>query len=153
MCNANTLDDYLLNPLFPEIQELRHKSHSSDGADANTTTNIDQSLMALNERLESLEKGIKNVNETLGPLLRTAATPTVSENGTASENAALIRKHATLMSDWEAIQEESEVLREELKEDKWLTVFRTVTDQADGMMSSLEKAVTRCQVSHAVVFY
>ncbi|TFY73931.1 hypothetical protein EWM64_g10081, partial [Hericium alpestre] len=41
--------------------------------------------------------------------------------------------------------EESDVLREELKEDKWLTVFRTVTDQADGMMTSLEKAVNRCQ--------
>jgi Yeast cortical protein KAR9 len=45
------------------------------------------------------------------------------------------------------VQNESDVLREELKEDKWLTVFRTVTDQADGMMSSLEKAVNRCQVS------
>jgi len=50
------------------------------------------------------------------------------------------------MSEWESVQEESEVLREELKEDKWLTVFRTVTDQADGMMSSLEKAINRCQV-------
>lgn len=49
------------------------------------------------------------------------------------------------------MRNESDVLREELKEDKWLTVFRTVTDQADGMMSSLEKAVNRCQVScHAL---
>ena len=102
--------------------------------------------MTLDERLESVEKGIKNVNETLEPLLRTAATPTVSENGTASENVAILRKHSTLLSEWESVQDESEVLREELKEDKWLTVFRTVTDQADGMMSSLEKAVNRCQV-------
>ncbi|KAF9563117.1 hypothetical protein CPC08DRAFT_816795 [Agrocybe pediades] len=128
-----------------EIQELRHKSQSPENADHSTPTNIDQSLMALDERMETLSKGIKNVNETLEPLLRTAATPTVAENGSANENAALIRKHANLMSDWAAVQEESEVLREELKEDKWLTVFRTVTDQADGMMSSLEKAVTRCQ--------
>ncbi|KAF8967617.1 hypothetical protein BDZ97DRAFT_1755729 [Flammula alnicola] len=111
-----------------EIQELRHKSQSSgDNADAGTTNIIDQSLMTLDERLESVEKGIKNVNETLEPLLRTASTPTVSEMARAS------------------VQDESEVLREELKEDKWLTVFRTVTDQADGMMSSLEKAVNRCQ--------
>jgi hypothetical protein len=102
--------------------------------------------MTLDERLESVEKGIKTVNDTLEPLLRTAATPTASETGTGSENAALLRKHATLISEWESVQDESEVLREELKEDKWLTVFRTVTDQADGMMSSLEKAVNRCQV-------
>ena len=44
------------------------------------------------------------------------------------------------------------MLREELKEDKWLTVFRTVTDQADGMMSSLEKAVNRCQVRTSVLW-
>ncbi|KAJ3751496.1 hypothetical protein DFH05DRAFT_1570442 [Lentinula detonsa] len=53
--------------------------------------------------------------------------------------------HTTLVAEWEAVQDESEVLREELKEDKWLTVFRTVTDQADRMMSSLEKGVNRCQ--------
>ena len=62
------------------------------------------------------------------------------------EEEAILRKHAALASDWDALQKEIQVLREELKEDKWLTVFRTVTDQADGMMSSLEKAVNRCQV-------
>ena len=130
-----------------EIQELRHKSQSAgDNADSGTTAIIDQQLMSLDERLETVEKGIKTVNETLEPLLQTAATPTVSENGNGNENAALLRKHATLLAEWEAVQDESEVLREELKEDKWLTVFRTVTDQADGMMSSLEKAVNRCQV-------
>ena len=102
--------------------------------------------MSLDERLESVEKGIKTINETLEPLMQTSATPTVSETVGSSENAALLRKQATLVAEWEAIQNESDVLREELKEDKWLTVFRTVTDQADGMMSSLEKAVNRCQV-------
>lgn len=106
--------------------------------------------MSLDERLESVQKGMQAVNETLDPLLRTAATPTVSETGEGNENAGLLRKHATLQSEWESVQDESEVLREELKEDKWLTVFRTVTDQADGMMSSLEKAVNRCQVRHCM---
>jgi Yeast cortical protein KAR9 len=128
-----------------EIQELRHKSQSSGDTTA-TTGIIDQSLMSLNERLDSVEKGINSINETLEPLLQSAETPTVSDNGSTNENAGILRKHATLLSEWEAVQDESEVLREELKEDKWLTVFRTVTDQADGMMSSLEKAVNRCQV-------
>ena len=67
-------------------------------------------------------------------------------NPKQEEEAAVLRVHAALLADWEAVQKDIQVLREELKEDKWLTVFRTVTDQADGMMSSLEKAVNRCQV-------
>ncbi|KAF5387376.1 hypothetical protein D9757_005707 [Collybiopsis confluens] len=126
-----------------EIQELRHKSQSTGDA-ARTTSIIDQSLMTLDEKLESVSKGIKSINDSLDPFLQ--ATPTVPQTAQSNtETKAILRKHATLVSEWEAVQEESEVLREELKEDKWLTVFRTVTDQADGMMSSLEKGVNRCQ--------
>jgi hypothetical protein len=132
---------------YSEIQELRHKSQSS-GDTAVTTSIIDQSLMSLDERLETVEKGIKSVNESLEALSQTASTPTFAQNGDPNENALMLRKHATLVTEWEAVQDESDVLREELKEDKWLTVFRTVTDQADGMMSSLEKAVNRCQVRY-----
>lgn len=127
-----------------EIQELRHKSQSSGDA-AGTTTIIDQSLMSLDERLESVSKGIKTVNESLEHLVQNSSTPTLSQSDGSNENTLILRKHATLVAEWEAVQDESEVLREELKEDKWLTVFRTVTDQADGMMSSLEKGVNRCQ--------
>lgn len=102
--------------------------------------------MSLDERLENVTKGMKTVNDLLEPLLQSVPTPTPMQNGESSEHTLLLRKHATLASEWESVQDESEVLREELKEDKWLTVFRTVTEQADGMMSSLEKAVNRCQV-------
>ncbi|KAJ7281466.1 hypothetical protein C8J57DRAFT_1433399 [Mycena rebaudengoi] len=125
-----------------EIQELRHKSQAS-GDTSGTTAIIDQSLMSLDERLETVAKGIKAVSDSLEPLLQN--TPTVPQNGGSGDNSLILRKHATLTAEWEAVQDESDVLREELKEDKWLTVFRTVTDQADGMMSSLEKAVNRCQ--------
>lgn len=136
--------------MWTEIQELRHKSQSS-GDTAGTTAIIDQSLMNLDERLESVSKGMKTVNDSLEPFLQSSATPTVATtNGDMNENGAILRKHATLVSEWEAVQDESDVLREELKEDKWLTVFRTVTDQADGMMSSLEKGVNRCQVRRAL---
>lgn len=132
--------------LFTEIQELRHKSASSGDA-SNATSVIDQSLMALDDRLESVSQGVKAVNLSLEPLQQSMKTPTQdADMDELSESALLLRKHATFMAEWENVQEESEVLREELKEDKWLTVFRTVTDQADGMMSSLEKAVNRCQV-------
>jgi hypothetical protein len=127
-----------------EIQELRHKSQSSGDA-AGTTSIIDQALMNLDERLEAVTRGMKAANDSVEPLSRTGSTSPLS-NEESNEKALLLRKHATLVAEWESVQDESEVLREELKEDKWLTVFRTVTEQADGMMSSLEKAVNRCQV-------
>lgn len=102
--------------------------------------------MSLDERIETVSKGMKSISDSLEPILQNPATPTVSQGKNTSENSVILRKHATLAAEWEAVQDESDVLREELKEDKWLTVFRTVTDQADGMMSSLEKAVNRCQV-------
>ncbi len=103
--------------------------------------------MALDEHLEAVARGIDTLTDMLEPLLRSAPTPTPdTSNELPTESALLLRKHAAFMSEWESVQEESDVLREELKEDKWLTVFRTVTDQADGMMSSLEKAINRCQV-------
>ncbi|OBZ74045.1 hypothetical protein A0H81_05871 [Grifola frondosa] len=127
-----------------EIQELRHKSQSS-GDSSNASSVIDQSLIDLDERLQSVSEGIKSINDSLAPLLnRPEKTPTLAD-GEPGEDAALLRKYSNLTAEWEAVQKDSQVLREELKEDKWLTVFRTVTDQADGMMSSLEKAVNRCQ--------
>ncbi|KAJ3791948.1 hypothetical protein GGU11DRAFT_821196 [Lentinula aff. detonsa] len=120
------------NPLGTQLEQL--------------TLSTNQSLMTLGEKLEGVSKGIKCINDTLDPYLH--ATPTIPHNGNdaeANETATILRKHTTLVAEWEAVQDESEVLREELKEDKWLTVFRTVTDQADRMMSSLEKGVNRCQ--------
>jgi hypothetical protein len=131
--------------LLVEIQELRHKSQSSGDA-AGTTGIIDQALMTLDEKLETVTKGMKTVNESVEPLMQSLPTPLPVQNGDFGERTLLLRKHATLVAEWESVQDESDVLREELKEDKWLTVFRTVTEQADGMMSSLEKAVNRCQV-------
>ena len=133
----------LVSPVRAEIQELRHQSQgSSDASGANSE--IDQLLINLDERLESVSKGIKAVSETLEPLLN--QTPVPSGFGTDGEGAVIIRKHGALMAEWEAAKLESETLRDELKEDKWLIVFRTVTEQAGGLMSSLEKGVTRCQV-------
>ena len=133
-------------PAHVEIQELRHKSQgSSDTSGANNE--IDQLLINLDERLDTVSKGVKAVTDVLEPLLR--KTPVPSGFGVDGEVAAMIRKHAALMAEWEAAKSESETLRDELKEDKWLIVFRTVTEQAGGLMSSLEKGVNRCQVRSA----
>lgn len=50
-----------------------------------------------------------------------------------------------MLQEWDTVQEEAETLKGELREDKWLAVFRTVGEQAEAMMVSLEKAVAHCQ--------
>lgn len=99
----------------------------------------------MDERLSFVETGIKSITETLDLPLNSSMTTASSTAVGFGDRAVISRKHTALLTEWETVQKEIQVLREELKEDKWLTVFRTVTDQADGMMSSLEKAVNRCQ--------
>ncbi|KAF8515068.1 hypothetical protein JB92DRAFT_2916096 [Gautieria morchelliformis] len=143
-----------------EIQELRHqpsvkpkaitKNASSPNSSQNvaleSTSVIDQALINLDERLEAAARSVEAVEEGLTPLLRSVKTPTQNQSeNVGGADRHILRKHGALLRDWEAVQTEAEVLREELKEDKWLTVFRSVSEQADGMMKSLEKAVTQCQ--------
>ena len=104
--------------------------------------------MNLDERLETINSGMKTVSDAIEPLRAQTPKPSDLES---NEHAALLRKHAALVAEWESVQDETDVLKEELKEDKWLTVFRTVSEQADGMMSSLEKAVKRCQVCESLL--
>ncbi|KAF8518006.1 hypothetical protein BU17DRAFT_91435 [Hysterangium stoloniferum] len=137
-----------------EIQELRHQTSvtlqprdvSSQAATSESSSIIDQALINLDERLEAVSRSVDAIEKSLAPLLRSVKTPTQNHSENVGEaDKVILRKHAALIQDWEAIQTEAEVLREELKEDKWLTVFRSVSEQADGMMKSLEKAVTQCQ--------
>jgi hypothetical protein len=68
--------------------------------------------MALDERLESVARGVKTLNDSLQPILQSTQTPTSDPfNEEPSENV-LLRKHATFMSEWESVQDESEVSQE-----------------------------------------
>lgn len=99
--------------------------------------------MTLTDRLEGINRRLKTLNESIVPF-RLAKGGQLAET---SERAIVLRKHSALLQEWDNVQQETEELQQELKEDKWITVFRTVTEQADGMMASLEKAVHKCQAS------
>jgi len=118
-------------------------------------TTLDQALIGLEERLEAISGSVASVDETLGPHLKdggtpTQATPNMSTGGELL--TALLRKHAELKAEWESVQKEAETLQSELREDKWLAVFRSVGEQSDTMMNSLEKALANCQVSDLCPF-
>lgn len=59
---------------------------------------------------------------------------------------ALRAKYQDLCSDWTSLQEEVEALKKELADDKYLDVFRSISTQAEGMMDSLDKAVSLCSI-------
>ncbi|KZP01426.1 hypothetical protein CALVIDRAFT_551851 [Calocera viscosa TUFC12733] len=150
-----------------EIQELRHAS-SSSGAGSGSgqqieglpdepepAGSIDRALMALDERLETVSAAVSAVDEALDPVLSdrdrgaehtpTQASPFLPAHAQGDKELELVRrKHEDMRSQWEDVHSASEELKEELREDKWLAVFRTVSAQADDMMGSLEKAVSMC---------
>ncbi|KAG9000754.1 hypothetical protein FRB95_009505 [Tulasnella sp. JGI-2019a] len=139
-----------------EVQELRHRSlepvstsatdpRSSSESSRSSSSVIDNALGQLDVRLETVSQSVAAVTATLEPFLLNSKTPTEIRGQESSEEAVIIRKHGDLIREWEAVRGDATTLREELKEDKWLAVFRTVSEQAEGMMGSLTKAVTMCQ--------
>lgn len=61
------------------------------------------------------------------------------------QTAGLLRqKWEGALASWQKLQKEAEDMREELVEDKYLTVYRTVSRQAEDMMQSLEKVFAQC---------
>lgn len=77
-----------------------------------------------------------------------ALTPridTISSHITGLQSPAITAKYQELMEQWNCAKHDVLTLGDELKEDKWLVVFRTVGEQADSMIDSLERAIAQCQ--------
>lgn len=92
----------------------------------------------------------ENINAITSAFEPLAPQSTLTHLESDDLHVILLRKHEALLSEWESVQREAEILRDELKEDKWLLVFRNASDQADGMMNSLERVVNQCQ---AILLY
>lgn len=92
--------------------------------------------MKLDKKVEETSSEIGHLEELIKPFQGAEK---------AAEVDFLNQKYDGLMKDWTKIQKDTELLRDELKEDKWLVVFRTVSAQAEEMMGSLEKALAASQ--------
>jgi hypothetical protein len=96
--------------------------------------------------MESVAAAIAAIDSNLAPFSAASkASSSKSSVDISDPVATLIRKHSALLQEWDSVQEEAETLKGELREDKWLAVFRTVGEQAEAMMVSLEKAIALCQ--------
>ncbi|BGP49394.1 hypothetical protein JCM10450v2_005283 [Rhodotorula kratochvilovae] len=145
-----------LNTLLFEIQELRHATSAAPSADPQSTprpasngfagaegpspvSEVDTALMRLDAKMEEVRKEYASVEAQVQPLLASSAP---DERG---ELRFLQQKWDDAVADWETVQKDADMLGDELKEDKWLTVARTVSGQASDMMRSLDKVLVQSQ--------
>jgi hypothetical protein len=59
------------------------------------------------------------------------------------------KRYEDVEDDWNQVVAEVEGAKRELREDRWLDVFRTSAAQAEEMMLSLEKAVAQSTVRYS----
>ncbi|TNY24328.1 hypothetical protein DMC30DRAFT_345792 [Rhodotorula diobovata] len=133
-----------VNTLLFEIQELRHATSVAPPADsqsngASPANDVDAALMRLDAKMDEVRKDFGAVETQVQPLLASFAP---DERG---EVKLLRQKWADAVDEWETVQKDADVLGDELKEDKWLAVFRTVSSQAHDMMRSLDKVLVQSQ--------
>jgi chromosome segregation ATPase len=120
-----------------EVQESSPANENPVSDDS--VSAIDHALMDLDSKLENSSKNIEELDNAVNNLKS-------SSTDNLEERSFVVAKRDHVLQEWENIQKESEELRKELSDDKWLVVFRSVTEQADDMLASLEKILTQCQV-------
>ncbi|KAI8343486.1 hypothetical protein BC941DRAFT_508915 [Chlamydoabsidia padenii] len=143
--------DNLTSTIF-EHQEKRHmglmmaatEPGSATATTLNDPTTIkvngetplkDETLLAdLDQRVQPVFLGVEKIYARMNSTTR----PPQDDSG------ILVRKHRMVQEKWECLRIEIDELKDELKEDRWLSVFRQVADQVDTMINGLNKAVQDC---------
>ncbi|GAA5993195.1 hypothetical protein JCM11641_007217 [Rhodosporidiobolus odoratus] len=162
-----------VNTLIFEIQELRHTTSMSskdphetprpagNGFDSSASparppipsnptppsgdgpspiSEVDAALIKLDSKLEAVRTEFGTVDEQVKPLLGEAGSPPAE-----GELGFVRQKWTEMLDEWNTAQQDAEQLGDELKEDKFLVVFRTVAQQAEDMMRSMEKVLAQSE--------
>ncbi|KAI8083239.1 uncharacterized protein B0P05DRAFT_536652 [Gilbertella persicaria] len=129
------IDDVSL--MMFEFQEKKHKSvvaedlfspgqpwAQSNNKDDQAMQEIDTAFDPLLNRMEQIYTRVSSTQQQLDP--------------------TLLRRFEKAKEKWENLQGERDDLRQEHKEDRWLTVFRRVADQVDVMIDGLDRSVVQC---------
>ncbi|GAA5920273.1 hypothetical protein JCM1841_003013 [Sporobolomyces salmonicolor] len=145
------------DPSFSSAMAITSSSESSLSSEAPSSSTsapasngqgpvseMDAALMKLEGKLEDVRKEFAEIQSQIRPLLCNAMPPSPDSSAT-SEPIFLRQKWEETVVEWEETQKDADILGEELKEDKWLVVFKSVSQQAEEMMRSLEKVLTQSQ--------
>jgi hypothetical protein len=103
---------------YPEIQEHRHAVNSG----TSSTTHLDSLIPSFDASLESFSHLISQLTTDTESYFASSTSPTPC--GSRTEKGLKTRLKEVQV-DWAEMVERDGLLKEELKEDKWLAVFRT----------------------------
>lgn len=97
-------------------------------------------LARMNRRFDEASRDMAALESAVAPYLSST-----SAGAGGDEISFLKEKWDDLSGGWKRVDDGAETLKEELKEDAWLTVFRNASRQAEEMMDSLDKVLTSAQ--------
>ncbi|ORX54459.1 hypothetical protein DM01DRAFT_205457 [Hesseltinella vesiculosa] len=114
----------------PSLDALHSPSLSPSVTATTTTPAVDDNLLVeLDQRVDPVFRQVEQVYS------RMTSQPPLDESG------LLARKHRLVQEHWECLRIEIDDLKDEIKEDRWLVVFRQVANQVDTMIDGLDKTV------------
>ncbi|KAI8343661.1 hypothetical protein BC941DRAFT_509079 [Chlamydoabsidia padenii] len=102
---------------------------------SNSTSAPDDILVDIDNRVGPV---FGHVNKIYNRMMVDTSPPT-------DATGILGRRHRMIQERWECLRVEIDELKADLKEDRWLTVFKQVADQVESMMDGLDKTVEQCR--------
>ncbi|KAI8343443.1 hypothetical protein BC941DRAFT_411414 [Chlamydoabsidia padenii] len=109
----------------------------------NTTTKANGDTSPKDESiLADLDQRVKPVFFNVEKVYARMNSTTRSLDG---DSGILVRKHRLVQEKWECLRIEIDELKDELKEDRWLSVFRQVADQVDTMINAVQDCYSTIQ--------
>lgn len=121
------------NSLSTKSSSIATPSPSLSGETRIKDNNGDGILVTIDEKVEPVFRQVEKVYSRM-----------TSDHPPADKTGVLSRKHGMVQEKWENLRSEIDDLKDELKEDRWLTVFRQVADQVDVMIDGLDKTTAQC---------
>ncbi|KAG0171788.1 hypothetical protein DFQ28_006424 [Apophysomyces sp. BC1034] len=132
-----------LSTLIFQFQERRHAVAASVECiqDGDSLSDQEKSMQLKDDKI------LVEIDNRVGPLFNDVEKVYARmTSGSPPQDAAgvLARKHHVVQERWECLRIEIDELKDELKEDRWLAVFRQVADQVEGLIDGLDKTVGQC---------
>lgn len=137
---TGTDTDILNSPLSTASSGL----FSSSTTVTSATTAASFSLTDLPHKYEEILADIDNRVDPLFNDVQKIYASMTSNSPPSDPTGVLARKHQIVQERWEALRVEIDDLKEDIKEDRWLSVFRQVTDHVETLIECLDKTISQC---------
>ncbi|PWN29123.1 hypothetical protein BDZ90DRAFT_231121 [Jaminaea rosea] len=138
-----------------ELEEKRHSSQQPTNDEMQLAViRIDDQLETISRIVQQLQVAVRADEEATGDT--TVISHHDSEGGIGSDSdddddfalpgvtlgqRSHKQQYQALARNWDAVQDEVETFKKELRDDKYMSHFNSASTQAEGLMDSLEKAV------------